>query len=109
VSFNTGLTGVSQRCFSVHFRQVFFNTIALPRINIGADVWGESSIMKGVYQRWYMDVSFWSDFEKNIEALTSSKRVTWSDKIEAVSHFEISPEETPLRAPSPLGVRRLSD
>jgi hypothetical protein len=45
-------TGVSQRWFSGHFRQVFFNTIALPRINIGADVWGESSIMTGVYQRW---------------------------------------------------------
>ena len=41
-------TGVSQRWFSGHFRQVFFNTIALPRINIGADVWGESSIMTGV-------------------------------------------------------------
>ena len=24
----------------------------LPRINICADVWGESSIMKGVFQRW---------------------------------------------------------
>jgi hypothetical protein len=24
----------------------------LPRINIGADVWGESSIMTSVYQRW---------------------------------------------------------
>ena len=24
----------------------------LPRINIGADVWGESSIMTGVYKRW---------------------------------------------------------
>jgi hypothetical protein len=29
-----------------------FNTNALPRINIGADVWGESSIMTGVYQHW---------------------------------------------------------
>jgi hypothetical protein len=38
-------TGVSQRWFSGHFRQVFFNTIALPRIIAGADVWGESSIM----------------------------------------------------------------
>jgi hypothetical protein len=26
-----------------------FNTNALPHINIGADVWGESSIMTGVY------------------------------------------------------------
>jgi hypothetical protein len=26
-----------------------FNTNALPRINIGADVWGESSIMIGIY------------------------------------------------------------
>ena len=25
---------------------------ALPRINIGGDVWGESNIMTGVYQRW---------------------------------------------------------
>jgi hypothetical protein len=25
----------------------------LPRINIGADVWGESSIITGVYQRGY--------------------------------------------------------
>jgi hypothetical protein len=48
-------TGVSQHWFSGHFRQVFFNTIALPRINIGANVWGESaesSIMTGVYQHW---------------------------------------------------------
>jgi hypothetical protein len=43
------MTGVCQCWFSGHFRQVFFNTIALPRINIGADVWGESSIMTGVY------------------------------------------------------------
>ena len=41
-------TGVSQRLVSGHFRQVFFNTNALPRINIGADVWGESGIMTGV-------------------------------------------------------------
>ena len=47
-------TSASQCWFSGHFRHVFFNTIALPRINIGADVWGESSItgMTGVYQRW---------------------------------------------------------
>jgi hypothetical protein len=25
----------------------------VPRINIGADVWGESSIMAGVFQRWF--------------------------------------------------------
>jgi hypothetical protein len=39
--------GVSQCWFSGHFRlrQVFFNTNALPRINIGAAVWGESSII----------------------------------------------------------------
>jgi hypothetical protein len=44
------MTSVSQwQCwFSGHFRQVFFNTNALPRINIGANVWGESSIMTGV-------------------------------------------------------------
>ena len=45
-------TGVSHYWFSGHFRQVFFNTNALPRINIGADVWVESSIMTGVYQCW---------------------------------------------------------
>jgi hypothetical protein len=43
------MPGVSQCWFSGHFRQVFFNTNALPRINIGADVWGESRIMTGVY------------------------------------------------------------
>jgi hypothetical protein len=41
------------RCFLTlvlgAFRQVFFNTNALPRIAIGADVWGESDIMTGVY------------------------------------------------------------
>jgi hypothetical protein len=46
----------NDRCFSTlvlgHFRQVLFNTIALLRINIGAGVWGESSIMTGVYQHW---------------------------------------------------------
>ena len=40
------------RCFSIlvlgAFSTGFFNTNALPRINIGADVWGESSIMTGV-------------------------------------------------------------
>ena len=45
-------TGVCQCWFSGHFRQVFFNTNTLPRINIGADVWGESSIMTGVYEHW---------------------------------------------------------
>jgi hypothetical protein len=29
--------------------QVFFNTNALPRMNIGADVLGETRIMTGVY------------------------------------------------------------
>ncbi len=41
------------RCFSTLVLGAFstgvFNTNALPRINIGADVWGESSIMTGVY------------------------------------------------------------
>ena len=46
------MTGVSQCWFSGYFRQVFFNTNELPRINIGADVWDESSIMTGVYERW---------------------------------------------------------
>jgi hypothetical protein len=39
----------SQCWFWGHFRQVFFKTIAFPRINIGAGVWGESSIMTGFY------------------------------------------------------------
>ena len=43
------MTGVSQCWFSGHFRQVFFNTNALSRIDIGADVWSESNIMTGVY------------------------------------------------------------
>ena len=38
------------RCFSILVLGAFstgvFNINALPRINIGADVWGESSIMK---------------------------------------------------------------
>jgi hypothetical protein len=45
-------TGVSQHWFSGIFDRCFFNTIALPRIIIDADVWGESSIMTGVYQCW---------------------------------------------------------
>jgi hypothetical protein len=43
------MTDVSQRWFSGHFRLVFFNAHALPRINMGFDVWGESGIMTGVY------------------------------------------------------------
>jgi hypothetical protein len=43
------MTGVSQCWFSGHSRQAFFNTNVLPRINIGANVWGESGIMTGVY------------------------------------------------------------
>jgi len=43
------MTGVSQRWFSGQFQQVFFNTNALPRVNISADVCGESSIMTDVY------------------------------------------------------------
>ena len=35
-------TGVSQCWLSGHFRQVFFNTIALPRIYIDDNVWGEA-------------------------------------------------------------------
>jgi hypothetical protein len=35
------MTGVSQHWFWGHFRQVFFNTIASPRINIVANMWGE--------------------------------------------------------------------
>jgi len=41
-------TGVSQRWFLGHFRRVFFNTIALPHINIDANVWGDDeNIMTG--------------------------------------------------------------
>ena len=47
------MSGDHDRCFLTlvleAFRQVFFNTNALPRISIGADVWGESDIMTGVY------------------------------------------------------------
>jgi hypothetical protein len=43
----------NDRCFSTLVLGAFstgvFITIALPRINISADVWGESSIMTGVY------------------------------------------------------------
>jgi hypothetical protein len=42
------MTSVSQYWFSGAFSTGVFNTNALPRINIGADVWGESSIMTGV-------------------------------------------------------------
>ena len=51
-----GMSGDHDRCFSILVLGAFstgvFNTSALPRINIGADVWGESSIMTGVYRRW---------------------------------------------------------
>ena len=51
-----GMSEDNDRCFSTLVLGAFstgvFNTIALPRINIDADVWGESSIMTGVYQRW---------------------------------------------------------
>ena len=47
------MSGDNDRCFSILVLGAFstgvFNTNALPRINIGADVWGESSIMTGVY------------------------------------------------------------
>ena len=48
-----GMSEDHDRCFSILVLGAFstgvFNTNALPRINIGADVWGESSIMTGVY------------------------------------------------------------
>ena len=47
------MSGDHDRCFLTlvleAFRQVFFNTNVLPCITIGADVWGESDIMTGVY------------------------------------------------------------
>ncbi len=47
-----GMSEDHDRCFSILVLGAFstgvFNTNALPRINIGADVWGESSIMTGV-------------------------------------------------------------
>ena len=47
------MSGDHDRCFSTlvleAFRQVFFNANALPCITIGADVWGKSGIMTGVY------------------------------------------------------------
>jgi hypothetical protein len=46
-------TGVSERWFSGHFRQVFFNTNHYPALTLaptcGANL---TSIMTGVYQRW---------------------------------------------------------
>ena len=49
----TKMSGDHDRCFSTlvleAFRQVFFNANALPCITIGADVWGKSGIMTGVY------------------------------------------------------------
>jgi len=48
-----GMSEDNDRCFSTLVLGAFstgvFITIALPRINISADVWGESSIMTGVY------------------------------------------------------------
>ena len=50
------MSGDHDRCFLTlvleAFRQVFFNTNALPCITIGVDVWGKSGIMTGVYLRW---------------------------------------------------------
>ena len=50
------MSGDHHRCFmntgDWAFRQVFFNANALPCINIGADMWGESGIAAGVYTRW---------------------------------------------------------
>jgi hypothetical protein len=47
-----GMSEDHDRCFSILVLGAFstgvFNTNALPRINIGADVWGESSIMTDV-------------------------------------------------------------
>jgi hypothetical protein len=48
-----GMSEDHDRCFSIlvlgAFSTSVFNTNALPRINIGAEVWGESIIMTGVY------------------------------------------------------------
>jgi hypothetical protein len=43
VFLNVGSLGIFDRCFSTPMHYP---------INIGADVWGESSIITGVYQRW---------------------------------------------------------
>jgi hypothetical protein len=52
-SLKGGMSEDYDRCFSIlvfgAFSTGVFNTNALPRINIGADMWGESSIMTGVY------------------------------------------------------------
>jgi hypothetical protein len=32
--------------------EVFADLFQIPALNIGADVWGESNIMTGVYERW---------------------------------------------------------
>ena len=48
-----GMSEDHDKCFSILVLGVFstgvFNTNALPRINIDANVWGESNIMTGVY------------------------------------------------------------
>ncbi len=53
VGVESGVSGDHDRCFSTLVLGAFstgvFNTNALPRINIGANVRGESSIMTGVY------------------------------------------------------------
>ncbi len=36
-------------CFDLYITRPGHESNALPRIDIGADVWGESSIMTGVY------------------------------------------------------------
>ncbi len=52
MSVPSKMSGDHDRCFSILVLGAFstgvFNTNALPRINIGTDVWGESSIMTGV-------------------------------------------------------------
>jgi hypothetical protein len=64
------MSGDHDKCFSILVLGAFstgvFNTNALPRINIDADVWGESSIMTGVYQRWCSFILFLKEQIKDI-------------------------------------------
>ena len=61
----------------------------LPRINIGADVWGESSIMTGVYERWCLSTLH--------EERLSTKKVTPRRKTHGSFHLKIDNGHHALR------------
>ena len=70
-------TDVSQHWFSGHFRQVFPTPFALPRINIGADVWGESSIMTGGQNVLQSTLQY--GYEHFLEQVNLAEQLTSSD------------------------------